>query len=152
MKKLITISVLFLILSCKVTEKPELIKVDSVKVIQADHKGIKVKADLKFLNKNNVGGTLQAQDVKVFIDSIAVANIQTTPFKVPRQETFILPLEVTIPYKKVFSDNKQNLLSGIMNMISKKKVSIRYDGVIRYSLAGFHYDYPLHYKEELTIK
>lgn len=152
MKKLWTVSILILVLGCKVTEKPELLKVDSVKVIQANKKGIKIKTDILFLNKNNIGGTLQAKDIRVLIDSIDVANIKTTPFKVPKKDTFILPLIVTVPYDKVFNDNKQNLLSSIMNVISNKKIHITYVGEIRYSIGDFHYDYPLNYTQELSIK
>ncbi len=85
MKKIIVFSILILILSCKVTEKPEFIKVESVKVIQANKKGIKVKTDLLFLNKNIVGGTLQANDIKVLLDSVEVATINSDSFKVPKK-------------------------------------------------------------------
>jgi hypothetical protein len=152
MKKVFIISILFFVLSCKVTEKPELKKIESIKVIQANNKGIKVKADLLFLNKNSVGGTLQAKDVKVLIDSIAVANIETPPFNVPKKEAFTMPITVTIPYEKVFTDNKQNLLAGIMNMISNKKIQLSYVGEIRYQIGSFYYDYPLNYKQEVLIK
>jgi len=152
MKKLWTVSILILVLGCKVTEKPELLKVDSVKVIQANKKGIKIKTDILFLNKNNIGGTLQAKDIRVLVDSMDVANVKTTPFKVPKKDTFVLPLTVTVPYDKVFNDNKQNLLSSIMNVISNKKIHITYVGEIRYSIGDFHYDYPLNFTQELSIK
>lgn len=152
MKKLLAIPFLLLFLSCKVTEKPELIKIDSVKVLEANNKGIKVAADALFLNKNHVGGTLEGRNIEVLIDSVAVATIETTPFNVPRQDQFTMPIIVTIPYDKVFKQNGQNLFSSLLNAISKKKIAISYVGDIRYSLGGFHYDYPLNYKQDLVIK
>ena len=152
MKKIVVFSFLILILSCKVTEKPEFIKVESVKVIQANKNGIKVKTDLLFLNKNRVGGTLQANDIKVLLDSVEVATINSDSFKVPKKEKFVMPLIVTIPYNKVFKDNKQNLLAGIMNMIRNKKIVLTYKGQITYSLGVFTYNYPLNYTQETTIR
>jgi len=152
MKKIFLILIITTFLGCKVTEKPELIKVESVKVLQANREGIKLKTDLRFLNKNSVGGTLQANNIKVLIDSLQVATLNSEPFKVPRKKEFILPLTVVIPYEKIYKDNKQNLLSNVMNFIRNKKIRIVYKGEIRYSLGNFHYDYPLNYTDEILLK
>jgi hypothetical protein len=152
MKKIFAISVLFFVLGCKVTEKPEFKKVDSIKVIKANKKGVKVKADLVFLNRNSVGGTLQAKDIKVLVDSVEVATINSDVFNVPKKENFTMPLTVIIPYSKIFKNSKQNLLEGIMNVIQSKKVSLKYIGKVRYSLGPFHYDYSVDYTDEIKIK
>jgi len=152
MKKILLILTIAVFSGCKVTEKPEFIKVESVKIIKANRKGIKVKSDLRFLNKNSVGGTLQAKNIKVLIDSLQVATLNSEPFKVPGKKEFVLPLTVVIPYKKIYKDNKNNLLSNVMNFIKNKKIRIVYQGKIRYLLGNFHYDYPLNYTDEIPLK
>ncbi len=63
-----------------------------------------------------------------------------------------MPLTVTIPYNKVFNDNKQNLLAGIVKMIRNKKIVLIYKGKITYSLGVFTYNYPLNYTQQTTIR
>jgi LEA14-like dessication related protein len=153
MKKLILLlTVGFLLLACKVTEKPEFIGVNSLKIKKVSTKEFTVLANLQFQNKNDVGGTLQAKEIHVFIDSIDVATVATEVFNVPKKEAFELPLQVQIPFDKIYKNNKQNLLENIMNIISNKKVNIFYKGVIRYEKGVFHYNYPLDYQQEISLK
>ncbi len=153
MKKLILLlTVGFLLLACKVTEKPEFIGVNSLKIKKVSTKEFTVLANLQFQNKNDVGGTLQAKEIHVFIDSIDVATVATEVFNVPKKEAFELPLQVQIPFDKIYKNNKQNLLENIMNVISNEKVNIFYKGVIRYEKGVFHYNYPLDYQQEISLK
>lgn len=153
MKKLILwLTVGLLLLSCKVTEKPEFIGVNSVKIKKISTKEFIVLANLQFQNKNDIGGTLQARNIHVFIDSIDVATVDTEVFNVPKKEMFVLPLQVQIPYDKIYKNNKQNLLESIMNIISNKKINILYKGEIRYDKNVFHYNYPLDYQQEISLK
>ncbi len=149
---LFNLGLLLTLISCTVTDKPEFIKVNSLDLIDASLNNFKIKANLQFRNTNSVGGVLQVNDVHVFIDSIDVATIQVTEFKVPKKSEFNIPLEATIPFSKVFNNNKQELLEDIMNVISSKKVNVQYKGEIRYKLGAFHYDYPLDYKQVLKLK
>ena len=140
-----------LLVACKVTEKPEFIGVNSLKINTVSAKEFTVLANLQFQNKNDVGGTLQANEIHVFIDSVDVATVNSEVFKVLRKATFELPLKVHIPFDKVYKKNKQNLLENIMNIVSNKKINILYKGKVRYKLGGFHYNYPLNYKQEISL-
>ena len=141
-----------LLVACKVTEKPEFIGVNSLKIKKVSTKEFTVLANLQFQNKNDVGGTLQAKGIHIFIDSIDVAVIDTEVFNVPKKEAFELPLQVQIPFDKIYKNNKQDLLENIMNIVSNKKIGILYKGVIRYEKGVFHYNYPLDYKQEISLK
>ena len=152
MKKLLLLLVVgLLFFACKVTEKPEFVGVNSLKIKSVSAKDFTVLANLQFKNKNDVGGTLQAKDIHVFIDNIDVATINTATFNVPKQKEFELPLTVNIPFDKVYKNNKQSLLESVMNVVSNKKMNILYKGVIDYKLLGFQYSYPLDYTQELTL-
>jgi len=152
MKKVVLLFVLSVtLLSCEVTEKPEFIKVNSVEIIDTSLSNFTMLAKLQFKNKNSIGGTLQANDIHVFVDSINVATINSELFDIPKKSEFELPLEATIPFSKVYENNKKDLLSNIINIISSKKVSILYKGEVRYKLGAFSYDYPLNYSQEIEI-
>lgn len=141
-----------LLMSCTVNEKPEFVKVNSLEVVEISIRNFILEADVQFLNKNSIGGILEARDFHVFIDSIDVAVIKSEPFIVPKKNEFKIPLRATIPFEKVFNDNKQNLLNSIMNVVSKKDIMVTYKGKIRYKLGAFHYDYPIVYKQEVSLK
>ncbi len=138
--------------SCTVTEKPEFIRVKSVEVVETSLENFTLEATVVFLNKNDVGGTLQAKDFHVFIDSIDVATIQSIPFDVPKRMEFEIPFRATVPFKKVFNANKQNWLGNVLNAISKKSITVICKGNIRYKLGTFHYDYPIIYEQQISLK
>ncbi len=151
MYRYLLVFLLFLSFGCTLSKKPEFINVKNIKIVSVNSNKIEVKTDILFKNKNSVGGTLQAKDIHVFVDNTDVAIVKTEAFKVPKKSEFILPLLVEIPYKKVFKDNKQNLLVNIMNMVIRKEILMQYKGNIRYSLGKLHYDYPLDYTQKVTI-
>lgn len=147
-----TFVISFILCSCTVTEKPEFMHVKSLQVVETSLENFTLEATLVFLNKNDVGGTLQAKDFHVFVDSINVATIQSTPFDVPKREKFEIPLRTTIPFKKVFNDNKQNWIGNVLNVISKKSIAVVCKGDVRYKLGSFHYDYPIEYEQSISLK
>lgn len=153
MRKILSSAFLSLmLLSCSVTEKPEFIKVNSIDITDTSLKNFTVQAKLQFKNKNSVGGTLQAKDIHIFMDSIDLATVTTKAFEVPKKSEFEIPLEAVIPFEKVFNDNKQSLLNNIMNVISSKKVKLNYKGTVQYKIGVFHYDYPVDYTQEVSLK
>ena len=153
MKRLIVFIIIsMLLLSCKVNEKPKFIGVNSLEIVEATIKTFTIKTNLKFENKNSLGGTLQAKNIHVFIDSIDVATVNSEIFNVPKKSEFDIPLLVNIPFDKVYNNDKQSLLEGIMNIVSNKKIKLSYSGLISYKLGAFHYNYPLNYKQEISLK
>ena len=119
MKNITLLVILSLIMfGCTVTEKPEFIKVNSVEVIDASFNNFTLLTKLQFENKNSVGGTLQAKNIHVFVDSIDVATISSEPFNVPSKKEFELPLQVKIPFSKVYADNKKSILENILNAVA----------------------------------
>ncbi len=147
-----SIVISLLLIGCTVTEKPEFVTVRSLDVVNTSLENFTVEANIIFLNKNGVGGTLEAKDFHVLMDSIDIATVTSKPFHVPKKEKFELPLRAVIPFEKVFKDTKQNLLNAIMHVISKKKITLTYKGDIRYKLGVFHYDYPVAYKQEILLQ
>jgi len=152
MRKIISLLVLAIgISACTFTESPEFVKSSNVKIIKATATDFVVETLVVFHNPNNLGGILQAQDIKVYVDDIHVADVISEDFKVPSKNEFTVPLTTSIAYKKVFNSNKNNFLGNVINMISNKNVTLSYKGNLRYKLGGFHYDYPIDYQEEISL-
>lgn len=149
--KFVLIFQLIFFVSCTVTEKPEFIKVDAIKIQHSTAKTITVVANAHFLNKNSVGGNLQLNEIHVLIDSMAVAKVNSETFKVPKKETFTIPLTVKIPYDKVFKKNKNNILGDVLNILTRKEILIQYKGTITYKLGKFSYDYSLDNSDKVKL-
>lgn len=152
MKKLILIPLILLVISCSVKEKPLFVKVDNIEVIDATLETIELTADAYFINKNDVGGTLESKGIEVFVNDISVANVSSEAFKVPAREEFSIPLKVVIPTKEVYEKNKDGLLGGILSSIISQKMKVQYKGTITYSTFGFSYDYEVDRTQDVKIK
>lgn len=149
--KFVLIIQLIFFVSCTVTEKPEFVKLDAIKIKHSSTKTITIVTSAHFFNKNSVGGKLQLNAINVFIDSIAVAKVNSEVFEVPKKEKFTIPLTVEIPYDKVFKKNKNSILNNVLNVLTRKKILIQYKGDIRYKLGKFSYDYPLDYSNKVKL-
>jgi len=92
MKKLILLSIILItIVSCKVNEKPEFLRVENIKVLESTREHITLKADAFFMNNNNVSGQLQTDEIKVFVNGNEMANVSSENFKVPAKKEFSIP-------------------------------------------------------------
>ncbi len=150
MKKTITLIIILLqIYSCKVTEHPEFVKVENIKVIASNAKQVQLSANAFFKNPNHIGGVLKSEGINVLIDNIEVGNITTKAFNVPPQDQFIVPLTITIPTKKILDKNN---ISGLLNSLINNKLKAQYKGSITYQLGSFSYKYPIDQEQLIKIK
>ncbi|ARV07913.1 hypothetical protein BTO04_14955 [Polaribacter sp. SA4-10] len=153
MKKLLYFSVLFLLISgCSVKKKPVFIKVDNIKVLSFKSDTIKLKAAAFFENPNNVSGTFSTDKIKVIVNGEEVAHVFSDEFKVPAKKEFIIPLTAYIPTRKIFENNKNGILGGLLNSILNKSVKVQFKGNLKYTVFGFTKDYIIDTTEEIKIK
>jgi hypothetical protein len=152
MKKLRIIPIILLLISCSVREKPLFVKVDNMTVVSSTLENIVLKADAHFINKNDIGGSLESKNIDVIINDVKVAKMSSEMFEVPAGDEFTIPLKVEIPTKKVFASNENGILGGILNSIINKKVNVQYKGIITYHKLGFSYDYEVDTTQEIKIK
>ncbi|WP_299890527.1 LEA type 2 family protein [uncultured Lacinutrix sp.] len=150
MKKLIILSTIILtILSCKVNEKPEFLRVENIKVVDSNSEFVSLSADAFFNNPNDVGGELKSEGIRVVINDVEMAIISSESFKVPAKKEFSIPLTANIPAKKILNINN---LSGILNSILNKKMKVQYIGDIKYKVLGFSHTYTIDKTEDVKIK
>lgn len=150
MRKLIILSTLILILiSCSVKEKPEFLRVDNIKVLESKPKTIILTADAFFMNPNVIGGELKTDNIKVFVNDSEMASVSTESFEVPAKKEFSIPLKATIPTDSLLSNKS---LSGLLASVFNQKIKVQYKGEIKYKVFGFSHSYDVDETEDVKLK
>jgi len=150
MKKLIillTITVCFL--SCKISEKPEFLRIENIQVTDSNSQFVILTADAFFNNPNSVGGKLETEGIKITVNTIEVATVSSKAFDVPAKKEFSIPLTANIPTNKILNLNN---LSGILNSMLNKSMKVHYKGQIKYKVFGFSHKYDVDEIEDVKIK
>ncbi|MEQ3499176.1 LEA type 2 family protein [Tenacibaculum sp. SSH1-16] len=143
---------LLLIISCSVKQKPIFLKVDDIKLLSVSTDTIRVGANAYFENPNDIGGKIATDEIKVLIDEVEVAQVSSEEFKVPARKEFHIPLKVVIPSKRVFENNKNGILGGVLNSLINQRLKIHFKGDLKYKVLGFSHVYPIDRVENVKIK
>ncbi len=152
MKKLGFFIVVLFIVSCSIKEKPIFIKIDNIKILSISSDTIRLQAKAFFKNPNDIGGKIATDEIKVIVNGEEVAKVSSDEFEVPARNEFNIPLQVVIPAKKIFGDNKNGILGGLINSILNKSVKVQFKGDLRYTIFGFSDVYPIDKIEDVKIK
>jgi hypothetical protein len=152
MKKLLYFILLFtLIISCSVKEQPIFIKVDNVKVSSFRGDTIRLKAAAFFENPNDVGGKISTDEIKVIVNGAEVGQVSSDEFEVRARKEFSIPLMVVIPAKKVFDNNKNGILGGLLNSFLNKSIKVQFTGDLKYKVFGYSSVYPVDEIQEIKF-
>lgn len=146
---LILLTILTCFISCKVTEKPEFIKVENIKVLKSTSKFITITADAFFLNPNNISGQLKTDGIKVIVNNSELASVTSESFKVPAKKEFSIPLQAKIPTDSLLSNKN---LSSLLGSFLNNKLKVQYIGEIKYKVLGFSHTYKVDRTENVKIK
>ena len=140
-----------MISSCSVNKQPTFIKVDKVKVASFSGDTIRLKAEAFFTNPNDVGGKISTDEIKVIVNGAEVAQVSSEEFKVPARKNFTIPLVVVIPARKVFENNKNGILGGLLNSFLKKSIQVQFKGDLKYKVFGYSNVYPVDEIQEIKF-
>ena len=152
MKNRLYFLVLFLLMSsCAVNKKPILIKVDDVKIVSVTMDTIRLKAAAFFENPNGVGGTISSDKIQIIVKGASSASVYVDEFKVPARASFSVPLMAVIPTKKVFQNNKNGILGGLINSFLNKSIKLRFKGNLKYKVFGFSNTYLIDKIQEIKL-
>ncbi|MEP5339484.1 MAG: hypothetical protein ABJL44_14175 [Algibacter sp.] len=150
MKRAIILSTILLtFLSCSVTEKPEFINIENIKVLESNSKFITITADAIFINPNDIGGELKTDAIKVLVNNTEMASISTKNFEVPAKKEFSIPLQANIPTDSLFSNKS---LGNLIGSLFSRKIKVQYKGAIKYKVFGFSHAYDVDQTEDIKIK
>ena len=145
------LGLLLLLYSCKINKEPVFIKIDNLQLVSFKRDTIRLKANAFFQNPNDVGGKIATDEIKVIINDIEVAQVSSDEFKVPARNEFTVPLNVAIPAKKVFDNNKNGFLGGLLNSVLKKSVKVKFKGDLKYKVFGYSSNYPVDITQDVKI-
>lgn len=152
MKKLLFFTVVLAIVGCSVKKKPVFLKIDDIKIVAMTADTIRLKANAFFKNPNDIGGKLATDEIKVLVNGTELAQVSSEEFKVPARDEFSIPLKVAIPAEKVFGNNKNGILGGLLNSLLNKSVKVQFKGDLRYKVFGFSHVYTIDKTENIKIK
>lgn len=142
---------IILILSCSVDKQPTFIKVDNLKVASFSGDTIRLKAEAFFTNPNDVGGKISTDEIKVIVNGAEVAQVSSEEFEVPARKEFTIPVVAVIPKRKVFENNKNGILGGLLNSFLKKSIKVQFKGDIKYKVFGYSSVYPVDQIQEIKF-
>jgi hypothetical protein len=148
-KVLILLTILTCFFNCKVTEKPEFIRVENIKVLESSSKFITITADALFLNPNSIGGKIKTDGIKVLVNNNHIGAVSSVSFGVPSRQEFTIPLQAKIPTDSLLSNKN---LSSLLGSFFSKKIKIQYLGDIKYKILGFSHSYQVDRTEDIKIK
>lgn len=141
-----------MVLSCNVKEKPVFIAVENIELEEANSRTITLMANAIFKNPNDLGGSLESEDISVYVNDAKVAHVSSENFKVPAKKEFTIPLKVNISTDSILKGNTSNILGSILNSVLNKEIKVQYKGEIVYKTFGFSYSYPIDETEMVKIK
>lgn len=144
--------IILLITSCSVKKKPIFLKVDDIKLISLRADTLRLGANAYFENLNDIGGKISTEEIKVLVNGTQLAQVSSEEFKVPANKEFSIPLKVVIPTKKVFENNKNGILGGLLNSLLNKNLKVQFKGDLKYKILGFSKVYPIDKTQEIKIK
>jgi Late embryogenesis abundant protein len=148
-RNLFILLIFTLVFNCTVTEKPEFIGLDKIKVINSNLKSITLSADAMFKNPNDVGGKLKTDNLKVYINDTEVAKIVSDEFDVPSKQNFTIPLVVSVATDSLI-DKKS--LGGLLGSLLSQQLEVRYKGEIDYKVLGYSSTYSVDELQNIKIK
>tara|TARA_B110001450_G_scaffold58662_1_gene55355 strand:+ start:1689 stop:2153 length:465 start_codon:yes stop_codon:yes gene_type:complete len=146
--------ILFFLLftSCSLTKQPVFVKIDNVKVMHFSSDTLRLKAVAFFENPNNVGGKISTDKMKVILNGVEVAQVFSDEFRVPAKNTFQIPLYANILTKDILKGSKTGFLSGLVNAVLAKKITIRIIGNLQYDVFAFKKEFLVDKTEQIKIK
>lgn len=152
MKKTLYFSIIFLIITgCAVNKKPVFIKLDTVEVVSFKSDTIRFKAAAIFKNPNDIGGKIFTDKISVIFNGAELAQVSSSEFKVPARNNFTVPLFFVVPTKRVFENNKNGIIGGLLNSILSKTIDVQFKGVLEYKILGFSSVYQIDATQKIKL-
>ena len=108
-KKLTLLLFIIASTSCGIKQKPKFIKVDSIKLINANPTKITLSANALFNNPNLIGGRVITNGVKVYVNDISFGKIEIEEFnailEIKNTELSEVKNNIKVLYKIQCKDN-----------------------------------------------
>ena len=140
--------ILILLSSCTFEENVKFEQIKNVKLIGVKDGMLNLTAEADFYNPNDVSGKLKSIDLEVLLNEKSLARLtQTEHFKIEKNASFTIPINVSFAMEDIQSGFLENLLT----IVSGKKLQLHFKGEIKVSTWGFTQTVPVSYYEEVRL-
>ncbi len=140
------------IMGCDSAEEPTFQKMANIRVTDIQKGVVTLTADAIYHNPNPIGGELTATDIAVIVNDVEVAQIkQELSTDLEANSDFTIPVVASFPLNEVVK-KEGDVISGLVSAILKKKVQVTYQGNTRVRIAGFGFEVPVDYEQEVSLK
>lgn len=137
-------------IACSGPQKPEIKRIENIKVVSFTNNMITVEANVILHNPNPISLELTGANIDVSVNDMDAAKVEElTKTKVEANSEGKIPLTVNFPPDKVL---KLNNLGDLFNMVAKKKAKIAYKGELDVKVMGMTFKVPVEKEEEVALK
>ena len=141
---LIRAALLLTIASCSAPKALEYKTYHNFSIQKLGFNSSAIKLDLEYYNPNNFGMQLRNSDLDIFIDGNLLGHSSfDTIIKIPRNNTFILPVK--------FDVDMQNIFKNAWNTLTGKEVVVRLTGKLKIGKANVFMSLPVNYETKETF-
>ena len=117
-------------------KEPVFIEMKNLEVSQVGVKESVIKMEMIFYNPNRLNLKLKKAEIDIYLDDrFAGRSIVDTLIKIPREDTFSIPVQVKVEMKTILP----NALSAFLY----EELKVRLDGYVRLGKAGVYINVPI---------
>lgn len=146
-KKLLIAFFPILLIACAKPTGFDYLGIRNLKVVKFDLKESTISAEVGYYNPNKFPVTMKRAEVDVYVNSNFFGHsILDSTIKIPRKDTFYLPVQMTV--------NMANTAIGLIQTFGggQQEVMIKLDGKARIGRGGFFINYPIKYEGPQKLK
>ena len=117
--------------------------------VEVEGNNIVVNAEALFFNPNNLGGKIKEVKIDVEYNGNLIALIEQegNNTKVPKEDEFTVPFEMTLPFSKI----RKELLGTLLTIAGGNKILLHYSGYIKIKVYGVVKSIPIEYTRTLKV-
>lgn len=131
--------------ACKAPKPLEYKDVQHLHMEGMGFKNVTVGMDLSLYNPNKFAVTVKEGAVDIYLNGYKLGTTHVAQqFKIPKQQTFQMPINLTIEYK--------NILKNAMDYLTKDQVTVKVNGVIKAGKGGIYINVPINYEGKHDTK
>lgn len=147
MRQIIAVSAILVLMagmSCTRPKDLEFVDIQNIRMVNLGLTESKVGLDVRFFNPNKQRVSLKDAEAKLYVNSTYLGDTKMdTLIPVPRQDTFAVPL--------VLSIKSMAAVSKLMQTLSDSTVDIKVQGTVKMGKAGVFKSFPIEYKRVQNV-
>jgi LEA14-like dessication related protein len=130
--------------ACRRPKELEYRNVQNFQLKQAGVKETKISADIFLYNPNRFSLKLKRADVAVFLNDRLVGNVSLDSlFMIPRNDSFLLPVTLSL--------DMTNVLPDALQLLFNSQVAIKIKGSIKAGKHGLYVAVPVNYEGKQDV-